>query len=107
MAKNTKDKSKSREDILPLGDRVLIELPPREEKTVSGIIIPETVSDERADNRRGVVVAVGEGKYEDGKRVPMGVKKGDRVLFQWGEKVEIDEKEYYIVSENNILAVIV
>ncbi len=101
MAKNSK---KLR--ILPLGDRVLVKLLPREERTASGIIIPETVSGDRSDNRRGTVIAVGEGKYDDGKLVPMSVKEGDEVLFQWGDKVEIEGEEYHIVSESSILAVI-
>lgn len=106
MAKAKGASTKGKAGITPLGDRVLIQIPPREEKTASGIIIPETVGEERTDSRRGKVVAVGEGKYDDGKLVPMQVKKGDEVLFQWGEKIEMDDEEYYIVSENNILAVI-
>lgn len=101
MAKGSKKPS-----IVPLGDRVLVRLMPREERTSSGIIIPETISNDRSDNRRGSVIAVGEGKYDDGARVPMHVKEGDEVLFQWGEKIEMDGEEYYIVSESNILAVI-
>ena len=98
--------AKSKPGILPLGDRVLVEALPREEKTASGIIIPDTVSGEHADTKRGKVVAVGEGKYENGKRVPVSVKTGETILFQWGEKVEIDDKEYHIVGESNILAVL-
>lgn len=101
MAKGSKKPS-----IVPLGDRVLVKLLPREEKTASGIIIPESVSSDRSDNRRGIVVAVGEGKYDDGKLVPMNVHEGDEVLFQWGEKMEFDHEEYYIVSESNMLAII-
>lgn len=103
MAKGSKKPS-----IIPLGDRVLIKLLPREEKTASGIIIPDTISGsgDRSDNRRGTVIAVGEGKYDDGKLVPMTVKEGDEVLFQWGEKIEMDREEYYVVSEANLLAVI-
>ena len=103
MAKHTKN---TKTGIEPLGDRVLIQVPPREEKTASGIIIPETVSDERTDTKRGKVIAVGEGKYEDGKLIPPRVKKGDEVIFQWGDKIEIDKEEYFIVGESNLLAVI-
>lgn len=92
--------------IKPLGDRVLIKLLPREERTAAGIIIPESVSSDRSDNRRGTIIAVGEGKYEEGKVVPIRVKEGDEVLFQWGEKIEIENEEYYIVNESNILAVL-
>jgi chaperonin GroES len=101
MAKGSKKPS-----IVPLGDRVLVKLLPREAKTASGIIIPETISGDRSDNRRGTVVAVGEGKYDDGKLVPMNVNEGDEVLFQWGEKIEFEHEEYFVVSESNILAII-
>lgn len=89
---------------MPFGDRVLVKPVAKEERTASGIIIPDTVSaDKGGENKRGRVVAVGEGRYEDGKLIPMRVKVGDDVLFQWGEKVEIDGTEHYIVSETNIL----
>lgn len=102
MAKTQKSKA----GFTPLGDRVLVEIPPREEKTASGIIIPDTVSDDRTDTKRGKVIAVGEGKYDDGKLVPLQVKAGDEVLFEWGTKIEMDDKEYHIVNESNILGVI-
>lgn len=92
--------------VQPLGDRTLIRpLTPEEAglQSPSGIIVPDTASNERPD--RGEVIAVGEGRYdENGKVIPMRVKKGDKVIFQWGEKVEIGSEEYYIVGENNILA---
>lgn len=92
--------------VQPLGDRVLVrELKKEGGQTESGIIIPETVSEDRGA-KKGVVVAVGAGKYDDGKLVPMGVKVGDKVLFQWGDKLTIDGEEYEMVSEGSILAVI-
>lgn len=102
-------KGKSSMTIMPLGDRVLIKPvsgEEREKKLASGIIIPETVSKEKTD--RGEVIAVGEGKLseETGKRIPLSVKVGQQVLFQWGEKVEINDEEYFLVNESNILAVI-
>ena len=104
MAK--KDKAKS--DIVPLGDKVLIKPLSEEEmgkKSPAGIIIPETVDRERTD--RGKVIAVGPGKLDErGEIVPLQVKKGDTVLFQWGDKVEINDEEYYIVGESNVLAII-
>ena len=92
----------------PLGDRIVV-LPAEKEgekKLASGIIIPETVDKEKP--AQGTVVAVGPGKYEDGKRVPMQVKVGDTVLFsKYGyDEVKIDGQEYYILSESNILGVI-
>lgn len=100
----TKDISKK---IKPLQDRILIkeDTESKEKKTSFGIIIPVTVNDDKG-SKRGEVVAVGVGKMEDGKLVPVGVKIGDEVLFQWGDKIKIGEEEYYIVRESEILAVI-
>jgi chaperonin GroES len=103
------EKKSSTSTITPLGDRVLLrpltdkEL---EKKSSSGIIIPDTVSKERPE--RGVVVAVGEGRYDDGELVPMRVKKGDRVIFsKYGfDEVELEGAEYFILKEESILAVI-
>ncbi|TSC68347.1 MAG: chaperonin GroES [Parcubacteria group bacterium Gr01-1014_72] len=91
--------------IVPLSDRVLIREIEKSEESRSGIIIPETVSDDRGA-KRGTVIAVGEGKYEDGKLVPIRVKVGQTVLFQWGEKIKIDDVEYSLVRESEIAAVI-
>jgi chaperonin GroES len=93
----------------PLGDKVLVRPLSDEElgtKSASGIIIPETVDREKAD--RGEVVAVGPGRWdEDGeKRIPLGVAIGDKVIFQWGDKLEWEGQKYYLVSESNISAVI-
>ena len=93
----------------PLGDKVLIRPLSDAElgsTSPSGIIIPETVDREKAD--RGEVVAVGPGRWdEDGeKRIPVSVVVGDKVIFQWGDKVEYQGTEYYLVSESNISAVI-
>jgi chaperonin GroES len=93
--------------VRPLADRVLIKEIDLKKggETKSGIIIPETV-DKESGTHRGEVMAVGEGRYDEGKLIPMKVKVGDRVLFQWGDKITIDSIEYFIVSETNILAVI-
>ncbi|MEX0652370.1 MAG: co-chaperone GroES [Candidatus Paceibacterota bacterium] len=103
MVKNAKKKI----SITPLGDRVLLEIPTREEKTKGGIIIPETVSQEKPE--QGTVVAVGTGGVTDGGSIiPVSVKVGDRVIFS---KYEYDEVTvhgtlYYMVREKNILAVL-
>jgi chaperonin GroES len=92
--------------IRPLGDRVLIE-PLREEKKKGGIILPDTVEKERP--QEGKVIAVGPGRIDDnGKKIPMNVKKGDRVLFtKYGpSEIKVDDKEYLIAREDDILAVI-
>jgi chaperonin GroES len=90
----------------PLSDHVVIE-PLREEKKKGGIILPDTV--EKKKQEKGKVVAVGPGKVgQDGKRIPMEVKKGDIVIFtKYGpNEVKIDEKEYLIAREEDILAVV-
>ncbi len=93
--------------IKPLHDRVLIQedTESKEKKTSSGIIIPVTVQDDKG-SKHGTVVAVGPGAHDDGKLVPVSVKVGDKVLFQWGDKVKIGDEEYYLVRESEILAVI-
>lgn len=106
MAKN--DSSRTIR-LRPLGDKVLIRPLSDDElgmKSPSGIIIPETVDRTKAD--RGEVIAVGPGRWdEDGeKRIPIGVEAGDKVIFQWGDKIEYQGTEYYLVSESNISAVI-
>ncbi|MBX4195597.1 co-chaperone GroES [Candidatus Parcubacteria bacterium] len=95
--------------IVPMGDRVLLR-PEREteEKRIGSvrIVLPESVSKEKSD--RGKVVAVGEGRFEDGKLVPMRVKVGDAVIFsKYGyDEVKLDGEELYLVKEDSILAVI-
>jgi chaperonin GroES len=92
----------------PLGDRVVVEPSEKEgeKKLASGIIIPETVDKEKP--AQGTVVAVGPGKFEDGKLSPMQVKVGDLVLFsKYGyDEVKIEGQEYYILSESNILGIV-
>ena len=93
--------------IKPLGDRILIRenKENKEKKTASGIIIPITV-DEDKGSKQGEVIAIGNGKYEDGNLVPISVKGGDEVLFQWGDKVIVHGEEFYLVKETELLAVI-
>ena len=91
----------------PLGDRVIVKPVTKEEKTSTfGIIIPESVDKERP--AKGIVVAVGPGKIEDGKVLPMNVKVGQTILFsKYGyDEVKMDGQEYYILSESSILAII-
>jgi len=92
--------------IKPLNDRVLLEAV-KEERKRGGIILPETVEKERP--QEGIVIAVGPGKFdEDGKRMAMTVKKGDKVLFtKYGpSEIKVDDKEYLIAREDDILAII-
>ena len=93
--------------IEPLFDRVLIkeDLESKEKTTLSGIIIPVTVEQDKV-GRRGIVVAVGKGRYESGKTIPVSVKVGEKVMFQWGDKISVDGTEYYVVRESEIIAII-
>jgi chaperonin GroES len=98
-----------KQSIIPLGDRILIEPMGADDfkKSKGGIIIPETVDKERPE--RGKVVAVGKGKRaENGSIIPVSVKKGQVVVFaKYGPTpIKVGEKEYYIISEADILAVI-
>jgi chaperonin GroES len=108
-SKNSKKgKVKAKPKIQPLGDKVLIKESSAENtarKTDSGIFIPDTVKEDKGA-KKGKVVAVGEGKFENGKFIPVSVKAGDTVLFQWGDKINIDGEEYYIVRESEISAII-
>ncbi|OGZ56771.1 MAG: co-chaperone GroES [Candidatus Ryanbacteria bacterium RIFCSPLOWO2_02_FULL_45_11c] len=96
--------------IIPLADRVLIEPLEgkyKEGKTASGIVIPDTAEKERPE--QGKVIAVGPGKRgKDGKVIPLGVKKGQTVLFtKYGpNEIKVDGKEFLIAREEDILAVI-
>lgn len=97
--------SEAKVKIKPTGDRVLVResLKDAHEKTQSGIFIPST-AEKDSGAKRGSVVAVGTGHYQDGKLVPVSVSVGDTVLFQWGEKIVVDGDEYYLVKEGEILA---
>lgn len=106
--KVSKPDTKSTVGITPLGEKVLVRLFTEEEmgtKLPFGIIIPDTATKEKTD--RGVVVATGPGRIgDDNERIPVGVSIGDKVLFQWGDKIEYAGTEYYLVSESNIMAII-
>jgi chaperonin GroES len=90
-------------DLKPLGDRVIVEVVEEEESTVSGIVLPDTA---REKPQRGNVMAVGPGRWEDGKLVPLDVKKGDEVVFSkyGGTEVKVGGEEYLILRESDILA---
>lgn len=93
--------------IKPLADHILIEPVKEEEKTKSGILLPETADKEKPE--QGKVIAVGPGKKnEEGKIIPLEVKAGDKVLFtKYGpNEIKIDGKEYLIAKEEDILAII-
>ena len=113
MAKKKKSPAKitssgaSKPGIRPLRDHVLIEPMRQDEKTASGIYLPATAEKERPE--QGRVIAVGSGKInEKGERVPMEVKRGDRVLFsKYGpNELKVDGKEYLVAREEDILAIL-
>lgn len=92
--------------VQPLNDRVLVLRVEREEKTAGGIIIPDTAKEKPQE---GKVVAVGPGKInDDGKRVPLEVKAGDKILFgkYAGTEIKIDGVEHLIMREDDILGII-
>ena len=91
--------------VRPLGDRVLVLPIEQDEVKKGGIIIPDTAKEKPQE---GKIVAVGPGKHDEGKLVPMNVKKGDRVLYSkyGGTEIKIDGKDHLIMREDDILGVI-
>jgi chaperonin GroES len=92
--------------IVPLNDKIVVERLEADDKTAGGIILPDTAKEKP---KQGKVLAVGEGKLlDDGKRAAFQVKTGDRVLFSSyaGSEVTLDGKEYLIMTEDDILAVV-
>jgi chaperonin GroES len=93
-------------NVKPLADRVIIRALEAEEKTAGGIIIPDNAKEKP---QKGEVIAVGPGKVADnGQKIEMALKKGDKVLYgkYTGTEVTIDNKDYLIMRESDILAVI-
>ncbi|MCG6880180.1 MAG: co-chaperone GroES [Deltaproteobacteria bacterium] len=92
--------------VKPLHDRVIVKRVEEEAKTKGGIIIPDTAKEKPVE---GVVLAVGDGKVaEDGKKIALEVKKGDKVLFgkYAGTEIQIDGEEHLIMREDDIIAII-
>ena len=102
MAKATASATKLR----PLGDRVVVKPSAREEMTKSGIVLPDTAKEKPQE---GSVLAVGPGAFDnDGKRIAIDVKKGDKVLYAKyaGTEFKIDDEDLLIVSQKDILAAV-
>ncbi len=91
--------------IKPLADRVVVKPDVAEEKTSSGIIIPDTAKEKP---QRGTIVAVGAGRYENGTKIDMSVKEGDKVLYgkYAGTELTIDGDELLIMRESDILGIV-
>ncbi len=90
----------------PLGGRALVKMVEREEKTASGIVLPDTAKEKP---QMAEVVSVGEGKLDDnGARVPVGVSEGDRIVFAKysGTEIKLDDVEYMILDAEDILGVV-
>lgn len=106
MSTATKSKKKSKVQLQPLGDRVVVEREESQDTTAGGIVLPETAKDKPA---RGTIVALGTGRLlDDGSRADFQVKVGDRVLFtQYApETIKFGDEELLLMREEDILAVI-
>ena len=93
-------------NIRPLHDRIIVRRLEEDEQKIGGIIIPDTAKEKP---QQGTVIAAGKGKVnDDGKRVPVDVKVGDRILFgkYAGQEIKLDGEEYFIMKEDDVLAVI-
>src|ERR687888_1233329 len=92
-------------NLQPLEDRIVVKPGEGEETTVSGIVIPDTAKEKPQE---GEVIAVGPGRFEDGKRVPLDVKVGDKVIYSkyGGTEVKVEGEEYLILSARDVLAVV-
>ncbi len=92
-------------NIKPLGDRVVIKAIESQETTKSGIVLPGTAKEKPM---QGEVLAVGSGELVDGKKVPLELKVGDKVIYSKyaGTEVKIDDNEYLILRQSDVLAII-
>ena len=102
----TATKKKSKVNLQPLGDRIVVERDQGNEKTEGGIYLPDSAKDKPT---RGTIVSVGDGRLlDDGSRSELQVEVGDVVLFTSyaGESIEINDTEYLLMSESDVLAVI-
>jgi chaperonin GroES len=92
-------------NIKPLGDRVVIKIIEKQEMTKGGIVLPDTAKEKPQE---GEVLAVGSGEMIEGKRVPLEVKVGDRVIYSKyaGTEIKMDDQEYLILRQSDILAIV-
>lgn len=90
--------------LTPLRDKVIVKQDPAEEKTRSGIVLPDTAKEKPVE---GTVIAVGSGEISNGQRFPLEVKVGDKIIYSkyGGTEVKVDSEEYIILSERDILAI--
>lgn len=107
MATATAPRKSAKLNIRPLGDKIIVRRDEAEERTAAGIYLPEQAKD---TPKTGVVLAVGDGALntETGERVPLEIKKNDRVIFSSyaGTEIKLDSEEYLIMTESDVLAVV-
>jgi chaperonin GroES len=89
----------------PLGDRLIIQAVDEEETTASGLVLPDTAKEKP---QKGKVIAVGEGRIEDGERIPLDVAVGDEVLYSkyGGTEIKVDGEDLLVLRESDVLAVV-
>jgi len=87
----------------PLGDRLIVKAVEEEETTASGLVLPDTAKEKP---QKGKVVAVGDGRIEDGERIPLDVKEGDEVLYSkyGGTEIKVDGEDLLVLRESDVLA---
>ena len=92
-------------NIKPLEDRILVQSLEAEQTTASGLVIPDTAKEKPQE---GEVLAVGPGRFEDGQRLPLDVKVGDKVIYSkyGGTEVKYDGQEYLLLSARDVLAIV-
>jgi chaperonin GroES len=90
-------------DLKPLGDRVIVEVLEEEEVTSSGIVLPDTAKEKP---QRGRVLAVGAGRWEDGKLIPIDLSEGDEIIYSkyGGTEVKVGADEFLVLRESDVLA---
>ena len=90
-------------NLKPLGDRLIVQALEEEETTASGIVLPDTAKEKP---QRGKVLAVGKGRYEDGKLIPLDVAEGDEIVYSkyGGTEIKVGGEEYLILRESDVLA---
>lgn len=89
----------------PLGDRVLVRVEEPEDTLPSGLVVPDTAKEKPQE---GTVLAVGPGSYNDGKRIPLDVKEGDRIIFSkfGGTEVKVEGEDLMLLNERDLLAIV-
>lgn len=92
-------------NIKPLGDRIVIKVLEKEERTKGGIVLPDTAKEKP---QKGEVLAVGSGEIVDGKKIPLELKVGDNIIFSKyaGTEIKIDNVEYLILRQSDVLAIL-